>query len=91
MSAIFIASGGNLAASFAASLANQLLISQLQRRGRQRLEQVRLGQGLQGGSRTEHEGLAVQRLEQVRASRGRVSCARLPPLLRPRWVEAGGE
>ncbi|GFR52329.1 hypothetical protein Agub_g14869 [Astrephomene gubernaculifera] len=36
---IFVASGGNLAASFAAALTNQLIISALQRRGVQRMRE----------------------------------------------------
>ncbi|KXZ49830.1 hypothetical protein GPECTOR_19g281 [Gonium pectorale] len=37
LNAVFIATGGNLAASFAVSLANQLIISALQRRAMQRM------------------------------------------------------
>ena len=43
---VFIATGGNLAASYAAALANQLLISAWQRLGAQRMQQVRAGVGV---------------------------------------------
>ncbi len=40
LNGIFIATGGNLAASFAAAAANQLLLSAMQRRGLARTKEV---------------------------------------------------